>query len=88
MPDYKINVNFSNSDRGEEYIANNPDSLAMIPFSSGTTGPPKGVQLTHRNIISSILIGSHETKIHKRSEVQEQEKMFCILPFFHIFRRF
>ena len=29
--------------------------VAFIPFSSGTTGKPKGVELTHRNIVGNIL---------------------------------
>jgi long-chain acyl-CoA synthetase len=32
----------------------NKDDLAMIMYTSGTTGNPKGVLLTHRNIISAI----------------------------------
>ncbi|KAJ2654919.1 hypothetical protein IWW48_005819 [Coemansia sp. RSA 1200] len=32
-----------------------PDSVAIIPYSSGTTGYPKGVVLTHRNIVANIL---------------------------------
>jgi len=32
----------------------NPDDLAMIMYTSGTTGNPKGVLLSHRNIISAL----------------------------------
>lgn len=32
-----------------------PNDIALLPYSSGTTGLPKGVQLTHRNLISNIL---------------------------------
>lgn len=31
-----------------------PDDVAVLPYSSGTTGFPKGVMLTHRNIVSNI----------------------------------
>lgn len=30
------------------------EDVAVLPFSSGTTGPPKGVQLTHYNIVANL----------------------------------
>lgn len=33
-----------------------PDELATLPYSSGTTGLPKGVELTHRNLVSDIVM--------------------------------
>lgn len=33
----------------------NPDAVALIQFSSGSTGDPKGVMLTHRNVISNMV---------------------------------
>lgn len=32
------------------------DDIATLPFSSGTTGLPKGVMLTHRNLVSNIMM--------------------------------
>lgn len=31
------------------------NDVALIPYSSGTTGLPKGVQLTHRNIVADLV---------------------------------
>ncbi|KAJ1731388.1 hypothetical protein LPJ72_003964 [Coemansia sp. Benny D160-2] len=49
----------SNSNTGDTWdqaaTTIDPDSVAIIPYSSGTTGYPKGVVLTHRNIVANIL---------------------------------
>ncbi|MHA1491561.1 MAG: AMP-binding protein [Promethearchaeota archaeon] len=33
-----------------------PDDIAFIQYTGGTTGPPKGAQLTHRNVVSDLII--------------------------------
>lgn len=38
----------------EEFVSVSSDSLAFLPYSSGTTGLPKGVELTHANIVSNL----------------------------------
>jgi acyl-CoA synthetase (AMP-forming)/AMP-acid ligase II len=57
-----------------------PDvDLAVLPYSSGTTGMPKGVMLTHRNLVANIL----QTKA--AVQMGEDEVVIAVLPFFHIY---
>jgi acyl-[acyl-carrier-protein]-phospholipid O-acyltransferase/long-chain-fatty-acid--[acyl-carrier-protein] ligase len=55
------------------------DSLATVIFSSGSTGDPKGVMLTHFNIVSNIQQVSQVFMLGRR------DKVLGILPFFHSF---
>ncbi|CAH0400181.1 unnamed protein product [Chilo suppressalis] len=62
------------------------DDVAFIPFSSGTTGLPKGVEITYKNLKASIEIMSNEKNCFaKMSEGSFQDVVPCILPFFHIY---
>ncbi len=42
------------ADTGADVEAGDPDAIAAIFYTSGTTGPPKGVPLTHANIVSNV----------------------------------
>ena len=55
------------------------DSLAAIIFSSGSTGEPKGIMLTHYNILSNI------EQLAEVFPLAEDERFVGILPFFHSF---
>lgn len=55
------------------------NDVAVLPYSSGTTGAAKGVMLTHRNIATNI--AQAELTIN----VGENERIIAILPFFHIY---
>lgn len=55
------------------------EDIIVLPYSSGTTGMPKGVMLTHYNLVANI------TQIQEISGVAEQDTLIAILPFFHIF---
>lgn len=64
------------------------DDLAFLPYSSGTTGLPKGVMLTHKNITSNCEMiqttTPYEPFVLDTTETY-QEVIPCILPFFHIY---
>lgn len=55
------------------------DHIAVLPYSSGTTGLPKGVMLTHRNVVYNL------TQIEKVIHVRPDEMTTAFLPFFHIY---
>ena len=57
-----------------------PGDLAALPYSSGTTGLPKGVMLTHRNLVANIL--QIESAGHYR---HGEDVTIAFLPFFHIY---
>ncbi|HEY0637044.1 MAG TPA: 4-coumarate--CoA ligase family protein [Pseudonocardiaceae bacterium] len=56
-----------------------PDDLAVLPYSSGTTGLAKGVMLTHRNLVANV----EQAKAVLR--VQPGVRILAVLPFFHIY---
>ena len=55
------------------------DRLAMLLYTSGTTGNPKGVMLSHRNLLHNVRGGID------RIAVQSGEVMLGVLPYFHTF---
>ena len=55
------------------------DDLATIIFSSGSTGDPKGVMLTHYNVLSNI------RQMTQVFFLDGRDKLLGILPFFHAF---
>jgi acyl-CoA synthetase (AMP-forming)/AMP-acid ligase II len=56
-----------------------PDDLALLPYSSGTTGLPKGVMLTHRQLVASLC----QTRVVH--QVQADDILIAVLPLFHIY---
>jgi long-chain acyl-CoA synthetase len=61
---------------------NFPDqTIAALPYSSGTTGLPKGVMLSHYNLVANVyqFIGPHA------SEMSTDDVALCFLPLYHIY---
>lgn len=68
-------------DAGLPEVEVNGDDVCAIPYSSGTSGLPKGVLLTHRNLIANIVqIMTPEHVVLSPSDV-----LVGVLPFFHIY---
>ncbi len=61
-------------------VAISPDDVVALPYSSGTTGLPKGVMLTHANLIANIL--QVDGAGHY---IDGEDTTVAFLPFFHIY---
>lgn len=53
--------------------------VAVLPYSSGTTGIPKGVMLSHRNLVANV--AQCQTNI----DLAATDRVLAVLPFFHIY---
>ena len=74
------NLRASGDRRAEERVAGiKPDDLFTIIYTSGTTGAPKGVMLTHANMISQLM--------YIPIEIGPKDRVLSILPVWHIFER-
>lgn len=79
--------------KGAEWRKNNPsliekmildgksDETATIIFTSGTTGTPKGVELSHNNFLCQL------QPISERLDFHKGDRTLCILPVWHVYQR-
>ena len=62
-------------------ILPDPEALATVVFTSGTTGKPKGVMLSHANIVHTAYAGLQSIAVYP------QDRMLSFLPLSHMFER-
>src|SRR5207245_1589547 len=55
--------------------------LAALPYSSGTTGLPKGVMLSHYNLVANVYQLLGPNSVH----LDGDDKILCFLPLYHIY---
>ncbi|MGZ0228713.1 MAG: AMP-binding protein [Acidimicrobiales bacterium] len=67
--------------RLEEQVPVDPATdIVVLPYSSGTTGPSKGVMLTHRNLVANL-----EQTLGGGITLGDNDAFIAVLPFFHIY---
>ncbi|WP_336345800.1 long-chain-fatty-acid--CoA ligase [Halalkalicoccus ordinarius] len=64
-----------------DVVERGADDDAVQPYTSGTTGQPKGVQLTHRNLASNAEVSADLIP----DGIREDDKQLGVLPLFHIY---
>ena len=84
LEDVRKTVSFGDKLRGalrakKPLVARKPDDWAVILFTSGTEGMPKGVVLSHRNVLTNV------AQAEARIDFGREDKLFMALPAFHSF---
>ncbi|XP_015113043.1 4-coumarate--CoA ligase-like 7 [Diachasma alloeum] len=93
VPSGAINFRDLVNDRIEEFEktgkhtgVDDKNDTALMPYSSGTTGVPKGVELTHRNIIANLTQMKHlEYNFAEPAIGEHQEIVPLFLPLYHLY---
>ena len=67
----------AHGDRPPEVAIDPGVDLALLPYSSGTSGLPKGVMLTHRALVANVVQQQHAFRFHSA------DRVLAVAPFFH-----
>ncbi|MFD0210763.1 4-coumarate--CoA ligase family protein [Streptomyces hirsutus] len=79
-PGHRSLIDMLASTAPEPQVAIDPvEDVAVLPYSSGTTGTPKGVMLTHRQIATNL------AQLEPLITAGPGDRILAVLPFFHIY---
>ncbi|PWA50959.1 4-coumarate--CoA ligase 2 [Artemisia annua] len=80
-------LHFSELLKGDENslpeVEISPDDVVALPYSSGTTGLPKGVMLTHKGLVTSV--AQQVDGENPNLWIHSEDVIICVLPLFHIY---
>ena len=84
LDDIRTTIGFADKLRGalhakKPLVARKPDDWAAILFTSGTEGAPKGVVLSHRNVLANV------AQVAARIDFGREDRLFNAMPVFHSF---
>ena len=88
IPDHPAITTFAGFAQGAglpaQWPAISPDDVALLQYTGGTTGLPKGAMLSHGNLTSAVSIYDVWGR-PARERRNAVERVICVLPLFHIF---
>jgi long-chain acyl-CoA synthetase len=88
LPDHPAIVTFTQFTEGavrpSRWPEINADDVALLQYTGGTTGLPKGAMLSHSNLTSAVSIYDIWGK-KARAERSVADRVICVLPLFHIY---
>ena len=80
LPAYELATLADGVDPLAHYVARHPDDVAVVFYTSGTSGAPKGARLTHLNLVMNATVAAFDCFDFTPNDV-----MFGCLPLFHVF---
>lgn len=79
--DYSFNLMLAGGSAQKPNIRISPDDIALLQYTGGTTGLPKGAMLTHRNLVANCL----QSRGWFTTAQDGQEVTLSVIPFFHMY---